>query len=277
MADDLTFLLTDRMRSAMKAIITRVAALPHAPTGKEDVVKRLGAKIKRDDDVISFSDVREISEIFHKLRLEARDHKGYVHQLLKGSQIHFVEEEKKDDRDPDFIRWLEKMQIKADRELIFGPQREKDAGAKSVTMELGLGLNIILLMLSSFFVLYTGGQQAFPDSKIIPVLMGAAGLVGILIVETILIIARDEREELNRKWTAVKRKERVDPSVVQRRRTHSYSAPKPEDPRSQHRSRSEKRRRHHLGQRWNELGYTKKKIMFVDACNFVMNSDFPKL
>mmetsp|Transcript_33272 Transcript_33272/g.54063 ORF Transcript_33272/g.54063 Transcript_33272/m.54063 type:complete len:255 (+) Transcript_33272:44-808(+) len=220
MADDLTFLLTDRMRSAMKAIITRVAALPHAPTGKEDVVKRLGAKIKRDDDVISFSDVREISEIFHKLRLEARDHKGYVHQLLKGSQIHFVEEEKKDDRDPDFIRWLEKMQIKADRELIFGPQREKDAGAKSVTMELGLGLNIILLMLSSFFVLYTGGQQAFPDSKIIPVLMGAAGLVGILIVETILIIARDEREELRRK------KQKMDGSKKKRKSGSISSATK---------------------------------------------------
>mmetsp|Transcript_17546 Transcript_17546/g.24498 ORF Transcript_17546/g.24498 Transcript_17546/m.24498 type:complete len:217 (+) Transcript_17546:3-653(+) len=204
MADDLTFLLTERMRSAVKAIVTRVASLPHAPAGKEDMVKRLGAKIKRDDDVISFSDVREISEIFRKLKLEAKEHHGYVHELLQGSQVHFVEEEKKDDRDPEFIRWLEKMQIKADRELIFGPKREKDAGAKSVTMELGLGLNIILLMLSSFFVLYTGGQQAFPDSKVIPVLMGAAGLVGILVIETILIIARDEREELRRKKRLVK-------------------------------------------------------------------------
>eukprot|EP00469_Lotharella_globosa_P013740 CAMPEP_0167775266 /NCGR_PEP_ID=MMETSP0111_2-20121227/2457_1 /TAXON_ID=91324 /ORGANISM="Lotharella globosa, Strain CCCM811" /LENGTH=188 /DNA_ID=CAMNT_0007665149 /DNA_START=68 /DNA_END=634 /DNA_ORIENTATION=+ len=148
---------------------------------------------------ITFDDVRKLSKVYKLLKLQSKDHRGYIHELLEDSEVSFPEEIEEDNRDPAFLKKLEQLRMKAEHEYYFGPTQVKDEGVKSLSMELGIGLNIILLMGTSFFVMYYAGLKAFPDSKVIPVLMGAGGLVGILIIETVLIIMRDERENIRRK------------------------------------------------------------------------------
>uniref|UniRef100_A0A7S2U379 Uncharacterized protein n=1 Tax=Lotharella oceanica TaxID=641309 RepID=A0A7S2U379_9EUKA len=165
--------MTPRIQETLRLLEAKVAVLPCCPPEEEDDIRRL-IRMKEAEERITFDDVRKLSKIFRKLQLESKHHNGYIHELLEDSEVSFPEEVEEDNRDPAFLRRLEQLRLKAEHEYYFGPAKVKDEGAKA-------------------------GLKAFPNNKVIPVLMGAGGLVGILIVETVLIIMRDERENIQRK------------------------------------------------------------------------------
>ncbi|GAB5368910.1 hypothetical protein AAMO2058_001359900 [Amorphochlora amoebiformis] len=198
--------VTERIKQAMGILERRIATLPSpSPEDSADIRRLLEMK---NDNTITFENADKLSALFRKLKLSAEDHSGYLFELLEGSEISFPEEKEVENRNPAFLRKLEDLQLKQDRLLLFGPPKEKDSGMKSLTMELGLGVNILLLMGTSFFVLYWAGKTAFPDSDVIPVIMGAMGLIGILVIETILLIAREERVAMWNNKAAKKEKKK---------------------------------------------------------------------
>uniref|UniRef100_A0A7S2XK32 Uncharacterized protein n=1 Tax=Lotharella oceanica TaxID=641309 RepID=A0A7S2XK32_9EUKA len=145
--------MTPRIQETLRLLEAKVAVLPCCPPEEEDDIRRL-IRMKEAEERITFDDVRKLSKIFRKLQLESKHHNGYIHELLEDSEVSFPEEVEEDNRDPAFLRRLEQLRLKAEHEYYFGPAKVKDEGAKSITMELGLGLNIILLMGTSFFVMY---------------------------------------------------------------------------------------------------------------------------
>lgn len=175
-------------------------------TAPEQAERLQKAKAARDTENVSLDDVKAVASLFREFGCEGPG--GYLHELLEDSQLEFpAEPPREEKRDPAFLRRLEELRIKAERLELFGPEKVERASMGSIRMELGLGLNIVILMGTSFFVMYYVGNKMFPGNKVYPTLLGAAGMVGILVIETILIITRDERSNIAGK-TAAKRDRR---------------------------------------------------------------------
>jgi uncharacterized membrane protein YuzA (DUF378 family) len=78
-------------------------------------------------------------------------------------------------------------------------------GMRSLALDLGVGLNMIALMATGFFVFYLLGQRLGGGSKLVPVVSGLVGLVGAMLVETILFMIREEKAAALRKRRALAR------------------------------------------------------------------------
>lgn len=83
---------------------------------------------------------------------------------------------------------------------------------RSTTAEMGLGLNILTLMFTGFVVFYYIGTMISdsPSNTVLPVMMGLVGVIGALLMEVILVLLRERRQDIL--------KEKADKEIEQKRK-----------------------------------------------------------
>lgn len=70
----------------------------------------------------------------------------------------------------------------------FSVKRELD----EVRADIGLGVHVLALMFTGFFVMFYVASQAY-DGLLVPCAAGLAGMLGAMVVETVLHILREEK------------------------------------------------------------------------------------
>lgn len=90
---------------------------------------------------------------------------------------------------------------------------QEPEGMRSLALDLGVGLNMIALMATGFFVFYLLGQRLGGGNKLVPVVSGLVGLVGAMLVETILFMIREEKAAALRKRRALARTDAPSPAL----------------------------------------------------------------
>jgi len=81
---------------------------------------------------------------------------------------------------------------------------EGKSSAGSALNEAGVGLNILVLMATGFILFWYAGRSIFPSQPIMPTICGLVGMIGAMILETLLLIIRDQKQiiqsDFNQKW-----------------------------------------------------------------------------
>jgi len=138
---------------------------------------------------------------------------GWVHELCINSDLHIPPKPERK-KSPEFQAYLEKMKRKQEdmqykqmsktvNSSSFSTSPSsiiKDAEFSSLSKELGVGLNIIVLMATGFIVFWYVGKSIYKDDTVKPVFLGLIGLIGALLIETVLLIIREQKKDIRAKY-----------------------------------------------------------------------------
>jgi hypothetical protein len=178
---------------------------------------------------VSLDDVRRISQLWAQLSDDektkaataSKPHAGYVHELLQGSAVHvpapaapqLTREQLA------FKKKLARLRVQhenreydrllgrgdaASEPFRFVPAANASQSARhkarigdsdgTMLQQVGIGLNMIVFMITGFVLFWFIGKQYFPAGDLVsPVLCGVLGLVGAMLVEISLYILREEK------------------------------------------------------------------------------------
>lgn len=144
----------------------------------------------------------------------------YLQDLLHGGlplpHVHYEDlrrrkEDKSHQPDPEIMEYLNtlrKKQARRELEGILGngahgkqgPQDGLGAALKDMHVQLGMGINVILLMITGFIVCWWIGKQAFGSEDdrsgfggVGAILSGLTGMVAVMVVEMGLFVIREQR------------------------------------------------------------------------------------
>jgi len=128
-----------------------------------------------------------------------------VHELLRGSSLAPPPAPAKPAADPALAASLERIRAKvARREIdqLLGRRPGAEAasggifsGFSHVTKDLSVAANIILMMVTGYVAMYYVGRMLFQHDPVLQKGFGIIGIVGALVVETVLLAIRDNTQQ----------------------------------------------------------------------------------
>jgi len=232
---ELSFIITPRIQHAIDLVLQR-----NAKTSEFDELSRYSSSTSSTSTTstpISLSHLRLLSKLYrahirasvttdnnrnsnnnpNNSNSNSDSMSGYLHDLIEGSEIYVhppLVRKKSPEFEAELARIRQKTEVREYQSMVKGKTdtsimslinenkltNKNKGGIGSLISEMSVGLNVVILMGTMFFVFYYIGKHQF-NNDVKALICGLAGMIGTLLVEAILIIVRDQKKTMREQYT----------------------------------------------------------------------------